>query len=62
MIEELEHHHLIVTGVPPPLSNANAEAGPSTRQPPEAGDQGESSGEFEPSVVASDSSGEVFQW
>ncbi|KAF0022190.1 hypothetical protein F2P81_025556 [Scophthalmus maximus] len=64
MIEELERHHLIVTGVPPPLPNANAEAGPSTRQPTEteAGDQGEPSGEFEPSDVTSDSSGEVFQW
>ncbi|XP_030274546.1 uncharacterized protein LOC115582623 [Sparus aurata] len=58
LIEELNRHHLIVTGAPPPLPT---EAGQSTTQPPETGDQGEPSGECEPSDAASVSSGELFQ-
>ncbi|KAF0021721.1 hypothetical protein F2P81_026026 [Scophthalmus maximus] len=33
LTEELERHHLIVTGAPHTLPNANATAGPSPRQP-----------------------------
>ncbi|XP_030269454.1 uncharacterized protein LOC115579891 isoform X2 [Sparus aurata] len=58
LIEELNRHHLIVTGAPPPLPT---EAGPSTTQPPETGDQGGPSGECEQSDAASVSSGELFQ-
>lgn len=63
MIEELQRRHMVVTGIPAPLQNANVVAGPSsskTPQPPESSAP-ETGGQSEPSDAASVSGGETYQ-
>lgn len=71
LIEELQRHHLIVTGVPPELLKANAEAGPSNRQPSGAADSlpnaeaGPSTSEItdnDGGEMSAEASGEVEEW
>ena len=57
LIEELQRRHMVVTGVPPPLPNANAVG--ATTQPPESVATEAAETEAESASV---SSGEIFQW
>ncbi|XP_076580319.1 uncharacterized protein LOC143316317 [Chaetodon auriga] len=60
LTEELQRRHMVVTGIPPPLPNANVIARPSTTQTAESA--APETGESEPSDNTSVSSGKCFQF